>query len=72
MRLSRFLMAAFTAVASLTLGAGGLSAASATAARAKTSTITARSDAAYTPSAENGGTDDYHCTLINPHLTHNS
>jgi Copper type II ascorbate-dependent monooxygenase, C-terminal domain len=29
--------------------------------------------AAYTPKAPpGGGTDDYHCTLMNPHVTHNS
>jgi len=27
---------------------------------------------AYTPHAPSGGTDDYHCTLVNPHLTRNS
>lgn len=26
----------------------------------------------YTPHPPNGGTDDYHCTLLNPHLTQNS
>ena len=28
--------------------------------------------AAYTPSVPSGGTDDYHCTLIDPHVTKNS
>lgn len=27
---------------------------------------------AYTPHAPKGGTDDYHCTLLNPHVTQNS
>jgi len=26
----------------------------------------------YTPKAPSGGTDDYHCTLVNPHVTKNS
>ena len=26
----------------------------------------------YTPKAPVGGTDDYHCTLVNPHITRNS
>jgi hypothetical protein len=26
----------------------------------------------YTPVASDGGTDDYHCTLVNPHITKNS
>ncbi len=28
--------------------------------------------ATYTPKAPSGGTDDYHCTLVNPHVTKNS
>jgi hypothetical protein len=32
-------------------------------------TMVARS---YTPHAPSGGTDDYHCTLVDPHVTHNS
>src|SRR3974390_1118095 len=27
---------------------------------------------AYKPKAPAGGTDDYHCTLVNPHVTKNS
>ena len=27
---------------------------------------------AYTPHASAGSTDDYHCTLVNPHIAHNS
>ncbi len=38
----------------------------------KTATIVLQSPTAYTPKAPSGGgTDDYHCTLLNPHLTHN-
>ena len=35
-------------------------------------TITLQSPTAYKPRALNGGTDDYHCTLVDPHLTKNS
>ena len=35
-------------------------------------TLTLQSQHAYTPSAPAGGTDDYHCTLVNPHVTKNS
>jgi hypothetical protein len=36
------------------------------------STITLQSNTAYKPDPPNGGTDDYHCTLVNPHVTANS
>jgi hypothetical protein len=36
------------------------------------STITMVPGRAYTPKAPPGATDDYHCTLVNPHVTHNS
>jgi Copper type II ascorbate-dependent monooxygenase, N-terminal domain/Copper type II ascorbate-dependent monooxygenase, C-terminal domain len=35
-------------------------------------TITLNMKHAYTPHAPPGATDDYHCTLINPHVTSNS
>ena len=38
----------------------------------KTTSITLRQEAPYKPSAENGGTDDYHCTLVNPHVKRDS
>ena len=38
-----------------------------------TTTIVLQSPTAYTPKAPpGGGTDDYHCTLLNPHLTHDA
>ncbi len=37
----------------------------------KVTTITLQGNT-YTPKAPPGGTDDYHCTLVNPHLTSNS
>lgn len=36
------------------------------------STITVQQTKAYSPHAPAGATDDYHCTLMNPHVTHNS
>jgi Copper type II ascorbate-dependent monooxygenase, C-terminal domain len=35
-------------------------------------TLTLQSQHPYTPSAPAGGTDDYHCTLVNPHVAKNS
>ena len=35
-------------------------------------TISLQSPTAYTPHPPNGGTDDYHCTLVDPHVTKNS
>ncbi len=35
-------------------------------------TLTMQDATAYTPRAINGGTDDYHCTLVNPHVSQNS
>ena len=39
---------------------------------ARITPITMSSPTAYTPYAPAGATDDYHCTLVNPHVTHNS
>ena len=39
---------------------------------APVTTVTTHAAAPYTPQAINGGTDDYHCTLIDPHVTKNS
>lgn len=38
----------------------------------KVSTINLVQSQPYTPRAINGGTDDYHCTLLDPHVTKNS
>jgi hypothetical protein len=35
-------------------------------------TISLQAPTAYTPHPPNGGTDDYHCTLVNPHVTKDS
>ena len=35
-------------------------------------TLTLQSNQSYTPRAPSGATDDYHCTLVNPHLKTNS
>ncbi len=39
---------------------------------AKVTVLTSTAKTPYTPQAINGGTDDYHCTLIDPKATHNS
>ncbi|MGH9017833.1 MAG: monooxygenase [Acidimicrobiales bacterium] len=38
----------------------------------KISTVSLKMTKAYTPHAPAGATDDYHCTLLNPHVTRNS
>ncbi|HLN16580.1 MAG TPA: hypothetical protein VK277_07525 [Acidimicrobiales bacterium] len=61
------------------LGAGALLAATFTAVSAPSgaasphvSTILMQAAQSYTPHAPPGATDDYHCTLVNPHVTQNS
>jgi hypothetical protein len=44
----------------------------ASASTAQQQTITLESSHSYTPSAPSGGTDDYHCTLVDPHVTTDS
>jgi hypothetical protein len=48
--------------------ATGLIASTAGASSPKLTTLTLQSDNSYTPQAPPGATDDYHCTLVNPHL----
>ena len=65
---------AVAAVATVTLAAVPTAVASATTEvdHAKVTTVTTKASAPYTPQAINGGTDDYHCTLIDPHVAKNS
>jgi hypothetical protein len=53
----------------LLLAVTGSQSASAT---SQLTTLTLNMKHAYTPHAPPGATDDYHCTLINPHVTRNS
>ena len=39
---------------------------------AAVTTLSMTSPTPYTPHPQNGGTDDYHCTLLNPHVQRNS
>jgi len=39
---------------------------------AAVTTLSMTSPTPYTPHAQNGGTDDYHCTVLNPHVQQNS
>lgn len=64
-RLARLVVVALIATAAVVVG---LTASRAGASSPQQSTITLRG-ASYTPYAAAGGTDDYHCTLMNPHLT---
>jgi hypothetical protein len=58
------------AAATLSAVTWGVVAASAT--TPKVATITLKMAKAYKPHASFGATDDYHCTLMNPHVTQNS
>ena len=69
------------ALVGLCIGAAALGLTPVVAIAAKTSSITTTTapltltsttytpDAPYTPAAQSGGTDDYHCTVIDPHIT---
>ncbi len=62
-------------VAVLVLLAGSVAFASPASGAPKTShvsTVTLQAPTPYRPHAPNGGTDDYHCTLVNPHAKQNS
>ena len=61
-------------VATTAIVVGGLAvvATSATAVSPKVTTITLQAAHAYKPKAPAGATDDYHCTLVNPHVKANS
>ncbi len=63
-------------VAAVTLGtmsAKATKASSTTATTTPVSTVTLEQPTAYTPKAPpGGGTDDYHCTLLDPHVTQSS
>jgi hypothetical protein len=68
------LLAAVVAVTAVALVAVSASVASATTRvdNAPVTSLTTKAAAPYTPQAINGGTDDYHCTLIDPHVAKNS
>jgi hypothetical protein len=63
-------------IATTALVAGGAITTTAATARAtasgpKVTSLTLRAATSYQPRAPHGGTDDYHCTLVNPHLKKN-
>jgi hypothetical protein len=69
----RFTLRLASLAAVLLAGIGAVTVAATSSAGASaphTSTITLRG-ATYTPRSVNGATDDYHCTLVDPHLTSN-
>jgi hypothetical protein len=59
------------ATAAIVAGGLGAVATSATAVSPKVTVITLQATHAYKPVAPPGATDDYHCTLVNPHVTSN-
>lgn len=68
-RLTRLVLAAILLVAGV---ATGVLATTAGAASPKVTSITLQAKQSYTPHAPAGATDDYHCTLLNPHVKTNS
>jgi hypothetical protein len=62
---------ALVAVVLVASSAIGVSPSTAGASAPAVTTITMQGNS-YTPKAPPGATDDYHCTLVNPHVTHNS
>jgi Copper type II ascorbate-dependent monooxygenase, C-terminal domain len=57
----------FSAVFGLMASVGTLVSPAGAQSHAPVSTISLEAPSAYQPHAPNGGTDDYHCTLVNPH-----
>ena len=67
----RLVLVVMLAATALAVGAVGSVGPVAGAAAPTVTTITMQGSE-YTPHAPAGGTDDYHCTLVNPHVTQNS
>jgi len=67
-RLARLALAGILVTTGLAVGLAASHAGASSPAR----TVISMKGASYTPSAPAGGTDDYHCTLVNPHVTHDS
>jgi hypothetical protein len=59
-------------LAGLVLAIAGCSSAAATSSAPLVTTVSMTMPHAYQPRAAPGTTDDYHCTLVNPHLTRNA
>ncbi len=69
---SRAARLALAGVLAITGLATGVIASVAGAASPQVTTITMQANQSYTPHAPKGATDDYHCTLVNPHETSSS
>src|SRR5271165_7023645 len=67
-RLARLALAGILVITGLAVGL----AASRAGASSPAQTVLNMKGATYSPSAPAGGTDDYHCTLVNPHVRHDS
>jgi hypothetical protein len=68
----RGLIFAATAVVLATVGVVAYGSTSAQASTHPVSTISLKQPDSYTPKAPTGATDDYHCTLLNPHVAKTS
>jgi hypothetical protein len=73
LRLTRLIVAGVLVATGLVTGlVTGVVASSAGASSSPVTTITLQGSRAYTPHAPPQATDDYHCTLVNPHTKTNS
>ncbi len=68
-RSARVLLAGVLVTTGLAVGAIAGSAGGSAGASAPPQKTISLQGASYTPKAASGGTDDYHCTLVNPHVT---
>ena len=71
-RSARLLLAGALVASGLAVGAVASSAGGSAGASAPPQKTISLQGASYTPKAASGGTDDYHCTLVNPHVTKDS
>ena len=62
----------FSAVFGLLASAGTWISTAAAQSSAPVSTVSLEASTPYRPHPPNGGTDDYHCTLVNPHMKQNA
>lgn len=69
---SLLVLVTLVAVGVTALGASSSAGQTSHRSRVHVTTLTMQAASAYRPHAPAGATDDYHCTLVNPHVTHNS
>lgn len=71
-RLAMVLGVVVLIIAGLLISRAAMSASAASTANRSVTTISLTTPHPYKPQAASGSTDDYHCTLVNPHVTRKS